>query len=143
MITYSLVPFDEIADFVARNAEQHYDDLLEDTGEKHAKINWEYYLNASAIERCKAVVAYDDEQPVGYSWYTINNDPLHRDKWMAYSQALWVHKDYRNKVDIIKEAEIGLKKLGIDEIVYIFGNEKLCRLMKMNGYKQKQIVWSK
>lgn len=142
MIRYDLVPFHEIAEFVAKNVTQHYADLKENTGHSFAKIDWQYYLDLSRAGHCLAVVAYDGEQAVGYSWYTISNDPLHMDKWMASSDAFWVDKAYRSQVNLFREAKEALKKIGVHEVSYLVGSPAMGRLLARQGYKKTHELWS-
>lgn len=143
MITYKLVPFHTIGKYVAQNAKNHHSNMLEEQIAASPKIDWEYYLSASHQGQCVAGVIQVNGEPKGYSVFIIDKDPMNKDRTEATSQALYIENDYRRYVQkFLKECNRLLTDGGVDSISYIFGNERLGKLMSRVGFKNKYTVWS-
>ena len=141
MIT--LVPFHTVGREIAQNAETHWKEAIEDVANSSLKIDWEYFISLSQQGQCVASVLLVDNKMRGYSVYTIDSDPLFKDRIEATSQAFYIEPAFRRHAQsFLKESNEKLKELGVKGVNYMLGNERLGKLISRIGLKQKYTVWS-
>lgn len=142
---YDLVPFQEIAEDVAKNAETHYADMGIKEGYGRPDLDWEMYLQMSLAGRCVAVTARDKGELKAYSVFLLSNN-LHYKKFIeAMSTGFFIDKDYRGKItsEFIKKCDELLERIGVMQTSYSLSDDRLGRLFERVGYKASNIIWSK
>lgn len=142
---YDFVPFHLVAEEIAKNLENHYDDvdLKDDYGRPN--LDWDAYLQLSLAGMCKVLTVKDDDKLIGYSCFCINNNLNHKGFIEASNTGIFVNKEYRGKIilEIIRKSDEYLKELGVMEIIYVLNDDRIGALLKRAKYKAKHIVWSK
>jgi hypothetical protein len=142
MIEYKLVPFHEIAEIVAKNADSHARETLENR-DYPLQMDWKYYLEASHTGQCVAVIAKKPEI-IGYSVFTVSNDPHSRSVINAVNDFFYILPEHRGeKVDLIGAADKFLREIGVNVISYILSSPVLGRMVRKSGYGETHKVWSK
>jgi hypothetical protein len=141
LIEFNLVPFHEIAEYVARNVDQH---VLDSGYGKRANLDWDYYLAASHSGECVAIVVTDDEKTVGYSVFFVSNNPNHKHIIEANNSGIYLEKKYRGKtsIQLFKKADELLKALGVSEINYLLKDDRVGKILSRNGYRPEHKLWS-
>ena len=63
----------------------------------------------------------------------------------ATSSGWYVEKEYRGNlgIEIIKKADELLKQAGVNETSYILNGERASKILKRQGFKPEQTVWSR
>ena len=140
---YELVPFHTVAEFIAKNAKRHVDELKEDIVQSMPQIDWEYYLSLSEAGECMASIMSLDGEIKGYLVFIIMDNPMFKNRKEANSQWVYIFPEHRNcALNFIKKTNEYLKKLGVDDITYIIGNERIGKLLKLAGMKDTHKLWS-
>lgn len=143
MIEYALVPGHEVAGEIAPNITRHYDEMLPEEKDKDApNIDWQGYLAASHGGSCFVLTARDGVNLVGYSVYTIGTNPRHKEVIEAVGNGMFVEREYRGKVNLLKKADELLKAAGVHETSYIIKSDRVGKLLGRNGYKPEYKLWS-
>lgn len=142
---YDFVPFHLVAEEIAKNLEQHYDDV--DLKDEYGRPNldWDSYLELSLAGRCKVVIARKDERLVAYLVFCIGNNLNHKGIVEAANAGIFIDKKYRGKItlEIIRKSDEYLRNSGVNEISYIIKDDRIGLLLKRVKYKAKYIIWSK
>lgn len=137
-----LYPFHLVSDEIAKNAEDHYQQVIEDITTR-PQIDWEYFLNLSQTGQCVATVLIIDNEFRGYSVYTIGSDPLFKNKIEAHGTAFYIQPDYRKYArNFFKESHKLLEEYGVVNINYMLNNPRLGKFMERIGFKPKYTIWS-
>ena len=140
---YDFVPFHLVAEEIAKNLENHYDDvdLKDDYGRPN--LDWDSYLALSLAGRCKVVTARN-ERLVGYSAFCISNNLNHKGITEAANTGIFIDKAYRGKItlELIRKSDEYLRDIGVDEIIYVLNDDRIGTLLKRAKYKAKHTVWS-
>jgi hypothetical protein len=140
MIHYSFVPFHTIAEEVAKRIPEIYAGMNE-TYDK-PNVDWEYYLAASHMGQCHALVATDGEM-VGLSVFFIDTNANHKNLVEATNSLIFVSPSHRGKIDLIQKSEMYLKALGAHQTTYQIKDRRIGKLLARKGYVPEYIVWSK
>jgi hypothetical protein len=141
---YEVVPFENVAEICARNADSHAMETREKLG-RPLRMDWKAYLDASTRGECVAVVAKKGDEIAGYSVYTLGCDPHSAGFTDAVSRFFYIFPKYRGgdeSVRLIKNANALLKERGISSISYILESALLGRVLRRAGCRQTHIVWS-
>lgn len=141
---YDFVPFHLVAEEIAKNLENHYDDV--DLKDEYGRPNldWDSYLQLSLAGRCHAVIARQGKL-IGYSVFCISNNLNHKDVVEAANTGIFVNKEYRGKItlELIRKSDEYLKGIGVNEISYILKDDRIGMILRRVKYKAKHILWSK
>lgn len=141
---YDFVPFHLVAEEIAKNLENHYDDvdLKDDYGRPN--LDWDSYLQLSLAGRCKVATVRKDEKLIGYSCFCISNNLNHRGIIEASNSGIFIDKEYRGKItlELIRKSDEYLKAIGVMETIYIFNDDRIGILLRRAKYKAKHTVWS-
>lgn len=142
---YDFVPFHLVAEEIAKNLENHYDDvdLKDDYGRPN--LDWDSYLQLSLAGRCRVLTARIDGKLIAYSCFCISNNLNHKGIIEAANTGIFIEKEYRGKItlEFIRKSDEFLKELGVTEVIYILNDNRIGALLKRAKYKAKHIVWSK
>lgn len=142
---YDFVPFHLVAEEIAKNLENHYNDvdLKDDYGKPH--VDWDSYLHSSLAGKCRVVTCHDDNNLIAYSVFLISNNLNHKGIIEACNSALFIHKSYRGKIilEFLRKSDEYLKKFGVIETIYLTNDDRIGTLLKRAKYKARHIVWSK
>jgi len=127
--------------------ELHRDELA--THKHIMKLNpdLQKYKEAERIGIFSCLGLYDGEKLIGYSAIIITNNWHYSDLIQAYSDVLYVHPDYRNKVwgvKLIKATQKMAKDKGAG-IIFFHGkpNTVFESIMPRLGYSTQDIVFGK
>ena len=141
---YDFVPFHLVAEEIAKNLENHYDDvdLKDDYGRPN--LDWDSYLQLSLAGRCRVVTVRDEERLVGYSCFCISNNLNHKGVIEAANTGIFIDKEYRGKItlELIRKSDEYLKAIGVIEAIYILNDDRIGALLRRAKYKAKHTVWS-
>lgn len=145
MITWDFVPVHTIAGEIAPNVERHYFEISEKDEYGVPNIDWRYYLEASNSGLCWAVTARDDGKLIGYSVFTISENPRYKHLLEANGNGLFIEKEYRGKLGMtfLKKTDEYLQKAGVKETNYIINGERVPKLLSRRGYKSTYKVYSR
>lgn len=142
---YNFVPFHLVAKEIAKNLEQHYDDvdLKDDYG--RPDLDWDSYLELSLAGKCKVIIVRKDERLIAYSVFCIGNNLNHKRIIEAANTGIFINKEYRGKIilEIVRKSDEFLRNLGVNEINYIIKDKRIGLLLKRVKYKAKHTIWSK
>jgi len=132
MIEYKLVPFHEIGEYVAKNADKNYMESRGDSGGSRLNIDWDYALQASYSGYCVAVAAFDNKKPVGYSIFFMNGNLHHKSLIEADNAAVFVEKQYRKEVSelLFEKTKEFLQAIGVKKINFMVKRESFGRFLK-------------
>lgn len=140
---FDFVPFHVVAEEIALNLENHYDDvdLKDDYGRPN--LDWNSYLQLSLADRCK-VVTVRTNKLIAYSCFCISNNLNHKSILEAANAGIFINKEYRGKItlELLKKSDEFLKRIGVNEINYVIKDQRIGRLLKRRNYKAKHTVWS-
>lgn len=140
---YDFVPFHLVAEEIAENLENHYDDV--DLKDEYGRPNldWNCYLKLSLDDRCKVVTVRTDKL-VAYSCFCISNNLNHKSIIEAMNTGIFIDKEYRGKItlELIRKSDEFLKKMGINEVNYVIKDQRIGLLLKRRNYEAKHTVWS-
>lgn len=141
---YDFVPFHLVAEEIAKNLENHYDDVDRKDDYGRPNLDWDAYLQLSLAGRCM-VVTVREEKLIAYSAFCISSNLNHKTVIEASNTGIWIDKTYRGKItlELIRKSDEYLKGFGVDEIMYISNDERIGALLKRAKYKPKHILWSK
>lgn len=144
MIEFRLVPFHEIGDYVARNADKNHAESEGDSGGSQLNIDWDYALQASYAGYCVAVAAFKDQKPVGYSIFFINGNLHHKTLIEAENAAVYVEGRHRKEVSamLFEKTKEMLKAIGVRKINFMVGRESFGRLLQRHGFESEFKQWS-
>lgn len=106
------------------------------------EIDWDSYLAASYAGRVMVVTARDGEKLVGYSIFTLGNNPRYKNIIEACNSGLFLEKPYRGRLSrlFIKKSDEYLKNLGVHETSYTLSDDRIGRMLA--GYQSKYKIWS-
>lgn len=137
------MPFHAIGHEIAPNVARHYQEMTDGDDYGPPNIDWDGYLAASYAGRCVAVTVRDNGKLVGYSVYSIGNNPRYRHIIEANSDGIFLEKEYRGAVsrEFIKKADEYLQSMGIHETNYVLSDDRVGRTL--SGYTSKYKIWSK
>ena len=142
---YDFVPFHLVAEDIAKNIEQHYQDvsLKDDYG--WPEVDWESYIQLSLGNKCYAVICRDEDRLVAYSVFCVSNNLNHKNIIEAANTAMFIDKKYRGKMvlELLRKTDEFLKEISVREIIYITNDSRIGALLKRTKYKAKHILWSK
>jgi hypothetical protein len=144
MIKYQLLPFESIAEIVARNCDSHAMEASTEV-ERPLRMDWQAYLKASKDGSCVAVLATDGDKVAGYSFYSVGADPHAKNYTDATNCAFFVFPEYRKglfSVKFLKKCDEMLREKGVSTVNYILKSKSLGRLLQMAGYQPSHTVWS-
>lgn len=140
---YDFVPFHLVAEEIAKNLENHYDDV--DLKDEYGRPNldWDSYLQLSLAGRCKVVTVRDPDL-IAYSCFCISNNLNHKGVIEAANTGIFIAKEYRGKVtlELIRKSDEFLRCEGVNEVNYILKDERIGILLKRAKYGAKHTVWS-
>ena len=140
---YDFVPFHEVAEEIAKNLENHYDDVDLKDSYGRPNLDWDSYLQLSLAGRCKVVTARD-KKLIAYSAFCISNNLNHKGITEAVNTGIFIDKKYRGKItlELLRKSDEYLKELGVMETMYILKDDRIGALLKRAKYKAKHTVWS-
>jgi GNAT superfamily N-acetyltransferase len=141
MITRFL-PFHEIAGLIAPNVEKHYAAMSDIDEYGTPNIDWDYYITASVAGQCVAAAMFDGDNLVGYSVFTIGNNPRYKHILQASNEAIYIEPEHRGKgLRFIKDADNFLKSRGVHETFYLWADSRTSKILQRLGYKPKYKLW--
>lgn len=143
---YELVPFHHVGDHIAGNIYNHYTDMDRKDDFGGPKVDWGYYLRMSHAGDCVVIIAVDDNNKiVAYSVFITFKNPNHQDTVHANSAAIFIEKEYRGKiaVELIKKSDGLLRSIGVTDVMYLMGDDRIGSLLKRAGYTNTKKLWSK
>lgn len=145
MITFDLLPLHRVYKEIIPNIPRHYTEMTDGDEYGVPDIDWDLYLTLSERNKCVVVTVRDNGKLVGYSVYTLGNNPRYRDIREAGSAGIFLEKEYRGELShrLIQKADEYLQKIGIQETHYILSDDRVGRLLGRDGYKSKYKMWSK
>lgn len=140
---FRLVPFREIADFVAKNQLQHFTDASEISEHDTPNIDMDYYLMASDLGQCVAVIGEDDGI-CAYNVFFLSNKTNHKHIIEAVNSGIWVRKDKRGRgsYELVRQSEKLLFEI-VKEINYNVPKDILGGFFGQLGYGSMYVTWSK
>ncbi len=106
-------------------------------------IDWDLYLTASLTGHCKASIARDNGKLVGYSVYSIGTNPRYKTILEAWSDGIFLEKEYRGKgLSFLKSSHVRLKEFGVKEIKYLTNDEAFGKLLERLEGSSTYKLWS-
>ena len=140
---YDFVSFHEVAEELAKNLENHYDDVKEKDDYGRPDLDWDIYLQLSLAGKCKVVTAREGKL-VGYSVFCIGNNLNHKGVIEASNAGIFIDKEYRGKItlELIRLSDEYLKEIGVMETIYVLKDDRIGTLLKRAKYKARHTVWS-
>jgi GNAT superfamily N-acetyltransferase len=128
---------------IAKNVSRHVEEMDDKDDEGAPNVDWIYYLQACESGACQVVTLRDGENLVGYAILMISNNPRHKHKYEAFCEGLFVEKPYRGKwaVNLLNKVRDYAKELNV-ELHFLVGDEKVGRLLALNGFKRSKTLWS-
>lgn len=140
---YDFVPFHLVAEEIAKNLENHYDDVNLKDEYGRPNLDWDSYLQLSLAGRCKVVTARNDKL-IAYSCFCISNNLNHKGIIEAANTGIFIDKEYRGKItlELLRKSDEYLKGLGVNEVNYILNDKRIGALLRRAKYKAKHTVWS-
>lgn len=144
MISFDFVPLHKVGHEIAPNIARHYAEMSDGDEYGVPEIDWDTYLALSHAGHCLVLTVRDGEKLVGYSVYTIGRNPRYKQIIEASSAGIFLEKEYRGKLSeqFIKKADEYLKKIGVQETIYVLSDDRVGRLLGRGGYESKYKVWS-
>lgn len=138
------MPFHAVGHEIAPNVARHYTEMSDGDDYGQPNIDWDYYLAASHVGQCVAVIARDGEKLIGYSVYTIGNNPRYKHIIEASSDGIFLEKPYRGRLGLkfLTKANEYLSRLGVQETHYIESDETFGRMLRRVGAQSKYKIWS-
>ncbi len=137
-------PFHEVAEYIAPNVAEHHANMLDKDDYGTPNPDWEYYIALSQAGHCYCVSAVKDGKLIGYAGYTVANNPRYKHILQASSEAIYIEPEHRGVgLDMLRMADKELKALGVQEINYVWSDDRLAKILTKMGYKPKYQVWSK
>jgi len=134
----------EVIDFIKQNIPEHYEEACKLYDYPPIDIDFDYYLQASAMNACFVVTVNKGEEPIGYSIFTLMNDPIRKDVLEATNVCLYVKRAFRGRATkkLMEKSKDFLKALGAEKTNYIIKNKSISRLLEKMGGKQDYELWS-
>jgi len=128
---------------IAKNVSRHVAEMDDKDDYGAPNVDWLYYLQACDAGLCNVVTMRDGEKLVGYAIIMISNNPRHKDRNEAFCDGLFVEKEYRGKwaVKLLQKMKEYAKDLNA-ELNFLVGDEKVGRLLALNGFKKSKTLWS-
>lgn len=140
---YDFMPFHLVAEEIAKNLQNHYDDVDKKDEYGRPNLDWDTYLQLSLAGRCHAVIAREAKL-IGYSVFCVSNNINHKGVIEAVNTGIFVDRNYRGKItlELIRKSDEYLKDFGVHEVNYTFNDNRIGILLKRANYKAKHTVWS-
>lgn len=141
---YDFVAFHEVEEELRNNAETHFNDMQVKPDYGKADLDWEGYLEASYVGRCRVVTLRDKGELVAYSVFLIFANPNHKSFIEANNLGIFVKKEYRGRttIELIRKSDDFLQKIGVMETNYIFNDSRFGKLLERARYKASNTIWS-
>ncbi|MCE7073692.1 hypothetical protein LZG74_25505 [Dyadobacter sp. CY327] len=141
MIEFNFTPFHDVMIDIAELLPEHESEVMY---YGPVNVDWNYYMAAGMAGQCHAVTVRDNGYLVGYSVFTIDNNPNHKHTIEASNAAIFLDKGYRGKIgrEMFLYAQKRLSGMGVKEIHYMIKDERIGKLLGRMGYAPDHTVWS-
>lgn len=145
MIFYRLYPLNEVLDVLKGYQEKHYNDIKDKSMYPSICMNWDMYRELGEEGLAFAVLAFDEDDVVGYSAYTLTADFNKNDEIIAINVAMFIEKKYRGRlvVDFIGECDKMLKEKEVMQVLQSYSDMRIGKILEKAGYRPKSITWCK
>lgn len=144
MYNCELHPLHAKLDLIKSNIEEHYKEACKKDYYKPVDFDWDYYMALSKLGQCFIVTVNKENIPIGYSMFTVGNDPMRKSVIEATNTCLYVKKAFRGfaTLDLLNATTKFMKDLGATEINYLIKNQALAKILKRIGYSVGDQLWS-
>jgi hypothetical protein len=144
MIYCEILPVHEAFDVIRGNIGQHYIDACENNEYAPVDIDWNYHKSLGEFGKCFAVLLKKNDKTIGYSLYTLSNDPLRKELVEADNICIYVKKKFRgiSTMRLIKKSHEFMKALGAKQVNYALKNKTMHRMLEKIGGINECPLWS-
>lgn len=134
----------EVLDRIKDSIKAHCDEIAHGAEGAAPDVDVEYYLAASAQNKCFVVTLHKDGAVIGHAIFTVDRDPHNKSALEANNNLVFVQKPHRGHATMVflEKAATFLKQLGVKKINYLVKNEALSRLLERIGYAPEYKLWS-
>ncbi len=129
----------EVAEKIKEKIPEHYEEACKTNDYEPVEIDWAYFLNADDQNKCFVVTLNEGREIVGYSIFTIDNDPIRKGIIEALNTCLYVMRGFRGvgTKKLLEKSKDFMKTLGADKITYMAKNRALLRMLGGMGFDEK------
>lgn len=145
MIKIDFVNGEDVFDEVKKHIEAHKSEMEKFSDGDAINIDYPTYLGACRAGQVFALTLRHFDRLVGYSVFFVGPDLRDVKNIQATNHGIFVEEQYRQNYGLrmLKDAEKFLVRLGITEIQYLNKDPVFCRFLRMKGFTDKHIIWSK
>lgn len=142
MMKFDFIPLDDIFDELQAHVAINLKEIV--AVAKEFDVDWNTYRSAAELGSMMVLTLRHDDKLVGYSVFYMSLNLRNKRMIEATNHGVFLEKEYRIKYGarMLSEADKFLKRVGVNETMYINDSKVFGRLLARNGYKQKTIVWS-
>lgn len=144
MITYDFIRFHVVAPEILPNVERHYTEMHQGDDYGQPDIDWDGYVAASHQGACYAATLRDDGDLVGYSVYSISNNPRYKTQYEAINAGIFVEQPWRIECGkrLVTYGQTCLAMLGVHESSFITNDEVFGRFLGQLGIKPAYKIYT-